>query len=106
MDVVDEEEVGLAEAAAEVGGGAVLNGGDELVGELLGADERDACFGLSEDDLVRDGLHEVGLAESGVAVDEERVVDLAGRLADGVGGGGGELVRLSDDEVVERVSIA
>ena len=62
--------------------------------------------GLRSDDLVRDGLHEVRLAESGVAVDEERVVDLAGRLGDGVGGGGGELVRLSDDEVVERVSIA
>ena len=106
MHVVDEEEVGLAEAAAKVGGGAILNGGDELVGELLGADEGDSGVGLSRDDLVRDGLHEVRLAESGVAVDEERVVDLAGRLGDGVGGGGGELVRLSDDEVVERVSIA
>ena len=62
--------------------------------------------GFRGDDLVRDGLHEVRLAESGVAVDEERVVDLAGRLGDGVRGGGGELVRLSDDEVVERVSIA
>ena len=62
--------------------------------------------GFRDDDLVRDGLHEVRLAESGVAVDEERVVDLAGGLADGVSGSGGELVRLSDDEVVERVSIA
>ena len=106
MHVVDEEEVGFAKAAAEIGGGSVLDGGDELVGELLGADERDAGFGLSLDDLVGDGLHEVRLAESGVAVDEERVVDLAGRLGDGVCGGGGELVRLSDDEVVERVSIA
>ena len=106
VHVVDEEEVGFAEAAAEVGGGSVLNRGDELVGELLGADEGDAGVGLSRDDLVRDGLHEVRLAESGVAVDEERVVDLAGRLGDGVGGGGGELVRLSDDEVVERVPIA
>ena len=79
---------------------------DELVGELLGADERDAGFRLSLDDLMGDRLHQVRLAESGVAVDEERVVDLPGRLGDGVGGGGGELVRLADDEVVERVSIA
>ena len=47
VDVVDEEEVGLAESSAEVGRGAVLNGGDELVGELLGADEGDPGFGLS-----------------------------------------------------------
>ena len=47
VHVVDEEEVGLAEASAEVGRGAVLNGGDELVGELLGADERDPGVGLS-----------------------------------------------------------
>ena len=106
MHVVDEEQVGLAKAAAEIGGGSVLDGRDELVGELLGADEGDAGVGLSLHDLVRDGLHEVCLAEPGVAVDEERVVDLAGRLRDGVRGGGRELVRLSDDEVVERVSIA
>ena len=40
--------------------------------------------GFRLDDLVGDGLHEVRLAEPGVAVDEERVVDLAGRLGDGV----------------------
>ena len=62
--------------------------------------------GLAREDLVGDRLHEVRLAEPGVAVDEERVVDLAGRLGDGMGGRGGELVRLSDDEVVERVSLA
>ena len=48
VDVVDEQEVGLAEAAAEVGGGAVLDRRDELVGELLGADERDAGFRLAQ----------------------------------------------------------
>ena len=106
VDVVHEEEVGLAKAAAEIGGRAILNCGDELVGELLGADEGDAGVGLSFEDVVPDRLHQVGLAESGVAVDEEGVVDLAGGLGDGVGGGGGELVRLSDDEVVERVAIA
>ena len=52
-----------------------------------------------------DGLHQVGLAEPGGAVDEERVVGLAGRLGDGVRGGGGELVRLADDEGVEGVAL-
>ena len=39
------------------------------------------------------------------AVDEERVVGLAGRLGDGVRRGGGELVRLADDEGVEGVAL-
>ena len=47
VDVVDEKEVGFAKAAAEIGRRAVLDGGDELVGELLGADERDAGVGLA-----------------------------------------------------------
>ena len=106
VHVVDEEEVGLTEAPAEIGRRAVLNGRDELVRELLGADEGDAGVRLAEQDLVRDRLHQVCFAEPGVAVDEERVVDLSGGLGAGVGGGCRELVRLSDDEVVERVPIA
>ena len=37
--------------------------------------------GFRCDDLVRDGLHEVRFTEPGIAVDEERVVDLAGACA-------------------------
>ena len=37
-----------------------------------------------------DGLHEVGFAESGCAVEEEGVVVFAGRLGDGLGGGYGQ----------------
>src|SRR6185503_18253863 len=106
MDVIDEEEIGFAKAAAKIGGGAVLDRGDELVGELLGSDEGDACLGLPLNNVVTDRLHEVRFAEAGVAVNEKGVVDLAWRLCDGVRGGGGQLVRFPDDEVVERVTIA
>ena len=62
-------------------------------------------FGRAREHFVRDGLHEVGLAEAGRTVDEERVVLLPGRFGDGVRGGGGELVRLADDEVIEGVAV-
>jgi len=48
-----------------------------------------------------DRLHEVGLAEPGRTVDEERVVLLSRRLSDGVGRGGREFVRLTNDKTVE-----
>jgi hypothetical protein len=42
----------------------------------------DARVGLSLHDFVSDGLHQMRFAESGVAVDEQRVVDLAWCLAE------------------------
>ena len=77
---------------------------DELVGELLGPDEREAEPGGAFEQLVGDALHEVRFAESGFAVDEERVVDFSRRLGGGLGGGGRDVIGLADDELVERVS--
>ena len=50
-----------------------------------------------------DGLEQVGLAEAGVAVDEQRVVLAGRRLGDGQGGGVGEPVGRADHEGVEGV---
>ena len=50
-----------------------------------------------------DGVQEVGLAEAGVAVDEERVVGLGRCLGHGDRRGVGESVGSADDEVVEAV---
>jgi hypothetical protein len=52
---------------------------------------------------VADGVQEVGLAESRVAVDEERVVGLRRRLGHGDSCGMSEPVGSADDEVVEVV---
>ena len=55
-------------------------------------------------DAVPDGVHQVRLAESDAAVDEERVVRPRRRLRHRARGGVGELVRRPDDERVERVA--
>ena len=59
---------------------ATRDGGDDVVRELLGADVHDAATRIATQDFMRDGLHEVRFAESGGAVNEERIVGLAGRL--------------------------
>ena len=48
-------------------------------------------------------MQQVGLADAGRAVEEERVVGLAGQLGDGERGGVGEAVRVADDELLEGV---
>ena len=53
-------------------------------------------------DVVADRVQQVRLAEAGRAVEEERVVGLAGQLGDGERGGVGEAVAVADDELVER----
>ena len=54
---------------------------------------------------MRDCLHEVSFPQSGITVDEEWVIDLAGSLGNGVSGSSGELVGLTNDKMIESVPI-
>src|SRR5690606_18726960 len=53
-------------------------------------------------DRIADGMHQVRLAETDAAVDEQRIVRGAGVLPDLHGGRTGKLVALALDEAVER----
>ena len=55
-------------------------------------------------DVLSDGVHQVRLAQSDPAVDEERVVRSRRRFGDGSTRGVRKLVRRSDDEGVEGVA--
>lgn len=52
-------------------------------------------------DSIADGVEEVGLSESGTAIDEEWIVGETGTIGDRLGGGGGELVGRTDHEAVK-----
>ena len=54
---------------------------------------------------MRDGLHQVGLAESRVAVEKQRVVEFARSLRCSNRSRGGQFVALSDDEMFEGVTL-
>ena len=103
LDVVDEQDVDRAVLLAEGGQAIEADGVDHLVDEAIGRDVEDVEALLAGQDVVADGVHQVRLAESDAAVDEERVVGLRGDLGDGAGGGVGELVRGADDEALEGV---
>ncbi len=103
LDVVDEQHVEVAVAALEPLGALCAQRGDELAGEGLGGRVADAETGRVGGEVVGDRDQEVGLAEAGRAVEEERVVGLRRRLGDGQGRRVGDPVSLADDEAVEGV---
>ena len=84
VDVVHEQDVDAPVFLAELQDLAVLEMVDEVVHELLGRDVEDLqpLVALLER-VMADGVHEVGLAEPGPAVDVERVVGLGRVLGDG-----------------------
>ena len=103
LDVVDQQDVDVAVAALEVGRLVVADAVDEVVGELLGVHVAHPDVGVEVARVVADRVQQVGLAQPGLAVDEERVVGLGRRLGDRDRGGVGEAVARADDEGVEGV---
>ena len=106
LHVVHEQRGALAVLLAELVERALAQGVHEVVGVALGGDHRDPAAGAGRQDGVADRVEQVGLAEAGVAVDEERVPGVARLLGHRVGGGEGEAVRLADHEGLEDVARA
>ena len=94
LDIVHQQQVGHAVLHAEVLGAARADGGDQLVGELLTGHVHDDEIGVGALDLGLDGRQQMGLAQTGTAVDEQRVV--------GSGGVGRHRLRRSKRKLVGR----
>ena len=102
LDVVDQQRVRRAVARPELLLGALLDRGHKVVRELLRGDVGDLPAGANE--AVADALQQVRLAEADRPVQEQRVVQRAGRVRHAFGGGEGEVVARADDERVEDVA--
>src|SRR5271155_498997 len=104
LDVVNHEDVHIAETVAEGGHALEANGGNHFVGKFFGADVGEAHGRVSALERVADGLHQVRLAQSHTAVEEKRIVGLRGLLSDSQGRGVRELVGSADDERIKGVA--
>jgi hypothetical protein len=83
LDVVHDQNVHLSEAILEVVHPVLSEGRDQIVDERLAREVRDPSERVAVEDRVTDRVHQVSLADSDPAVDEERVVLLAGTMGDG-----------------------
>ncbi len=98
LDVVYEQQVHLPELVPELLHLLVAEAVDHLVHELFGGVVADLRLAVLGEDLVPDGVHQVGLAKTDAAVDEERVVVGGGLVGDRLRRRVGELVARAADK--------
>ena len=104
LDVVDEQHVDAAVALAEIEHAVVADRVDHLVHEPLGRDVGQLQMTVVLQHVVADRVHQMRLAETHAAVDEQRVVGARRRFRDGAARRVRELIRRADDEGVEGVT--
>ena len=101
LDIIDEEQIGFPIFIAEFDVPATLDGGDQLIGELVTLDVDNIGIGIDLSDAVGYGVQQVGFANAGRAIQEQGVIDLARGLTDRNGGAVGEPVGGAYHEIVE-----
>src|SRR5438093_3096687 len=103
LDVVYQEEIDLAITLSEFDQITVLDRVDELVDEQFTGDINHLYVFLLGPNVLADGLHQVGLAKTDTAINEQRVVRACGRLRHGQSGGMRNFIVRTNDERFEGI---
>ena len=103
LHVVHDEHVVLAVLVFEVVGVPRAHRVDVIDGETLGGNVENFFIRGPFLEVVADRLNEVRFAHAGIAVYEERIVDLPRALDDRLRGRMGELVERTDDKSFESI---
>ncbi len=91
MNIVNQQQVGVAIFIAEVLDAPVLKRVNVFIHQRFAGNIIDVCFGMAVY-IMSDGLHQVRFTEPRAAVNKERVIGLSGCLGHGQRGGMGKLV--------------
>src|SRR5262245_52352739 len=81
LNVVDQEHIRLRLLLPEACQLIVLNGVDQFVGEFRGGHVSNARGFFMAEDVLTNGMKQMGFSQTHAAVKEERVVGLAGVLS-------------------------
>ena len=104
LNVVDQKEICLAIALPEFHQIAVLDGIDEFVDEELAGEVHHLHVFVLSPDILTDRLHQMRLAETNAAINEQRIVSPRRRLSYGKGRGVRNFIVRADHKRFERVS--
>ena len=110
LDIVDEQEIAFHESLLDLFHGVAMH----VLG-LHGVDQqRDDIFAVYVDDpgiravdfqVIADRMQQMGLSQTGVAIDHQRIVELSGIIAAGDRCRIGFPVVFADDEIIECVQL-
>jgi len=103
LDIIHGQQVGLAVFFLELGGGAVADGQNQLIGEFLALDIQELIIRVILAYLAADGIDEVGFAQAAAAVHKERVVAFGGVIGYRPGRGVGQAVAAAHHEGLEGI---
>ena len=102
LDIVEQQDIERAVVALEGVEGFGLVGAHDVGVVILRVNVADDPLGVLLQNMVTDGVDEVGLAESGTAIDEHRVIGTATRVGRHLQRCGTcQIVGFADNEVVE-----
>ncbi len=102
LHVVDHQHVDRAEQLLEAHDLAFAKRLHEAVHELLGREVKHPKLGVPGLKLVRDGVHQMGLAQPDTTIKEQRVERDRPTFCHAPGSGMGKLVRFAHDKAVKR----
>ena len=102
LHVVHQQKVCLPVFGPEVAATACPNQLNELIDEVIALDVDDFSSRIILPDHVGDGVQQVGLAQTGIAVDQQGVVVLGGMLRHRHRGGVGQLIAGTYHEGLKR----
>ena len=103
LDIVNQEDVHGSIRGFEMLHAALGQGGDEIIHEFFRSGVNDFGFRVPFEHLRADGLHQMGLAQTHAAVDEQRVVHRTRFFADRDRSRVGQLIVGADNESVKGV---
>ncbi len=101
MDVIHQQQVNFAVFGTEFRHLVGADGFDHLVGKLFAGGVIDGAVAPLFRHEVAHRLHQMRLSHPAFAVDEERIVGIAGRFSNRFGGGVGKVVVAADHKLVE-----
>ena len=103
LNVVDQQHVDLTVAIAKLRRAVVLQRDNELVGELFAGQVDDVGGEVILHNAVADRVHEVRLAQTDAAVQEQRIIGVGRGAGDRLRGGVREPVGVADHELFKGV---
>ena len=105
LDVVDQQNINIAIAIAELFGLLPANGVDQVVGELFARHIQHIDVGILRQRRIADGVQQVGFAQTDTAIQKQRVVRLGRMIGHCHTGGTRQPIARTDDKAIKRKAL-